>query len=161
MKYILYRDEQECGPYSIDEIIKSVDAGYIEPSAMAREQDSDQWVKVSAVIAHRQKPQATPPNLPSSRAKEEDQTKIIGTFVSPRIVDLLFTIAVLFFILGIICLLSFLLGVSLGLAISWAFASVAGGIALIVVGRIINYLAECAFRLRNIEFNTAKAAEKN
>ena len=161
MKYIIYRDDQESGPYSIDEIIKSVDAGYIAPSTLAREQDSDQWMEVSAVIAHRQKPQTAPPNLPPCRAKGENQTKIIEAFVSPRIVDLLYTIAVLLFVLGIICLLSCFLGVSLGLAIPRAFASVACGIALIVAGHIIKYLSECAFRLRNVEFNTAIVAEKN
>jgi len=50
MKYFIYQDEQEKGPYPIGEIIKSVNYGVIAPSTLAREESATEWIEVSSIV---------------------------------------------------------------------------------------------------------------
>ena len=163
MNYFIYQDDQERGPYPIDELIKSVNAGYIEPSTMAREEDSDQWMEVSAVIAQRQKQRGQEQQARDKR--ERKPREIIGTFQSPNIVNIHYISAKVLFGIAVPCLfLGFFIEKDAGtviLGFTGLISCISCGIGLFIAGYIIDCLSECAFRLRNIEFNTAKAAEKN
>jgi len=181
MNYFIYQDEQEKGPYPIGEIIKSVNYGYIAPSTLAREESSTEWIEVSSIVdisvaqAKRiyeqqqaqsqaefhervmgQEQKAAPSVLPSKEIK-------IGIFEEPFIVNLHYLVAGLCFFCGVLCLI----GVGTGnrsaseAAFAGFIACISGGIGLLIAGYIISCLVECVFRLRNIEVNTAKAAEKN
>ena len=160
MKYIIYQDDEQKGPYSYHEIISYLNANKLTPSTMARMEDSDQWMEVSAVIAKRQESQARPQARPQAIASKEIKIK---PFEAPFIVTLHYLLAGICFLGSALCLI----GVAGGnrsegaVALNLLIIFLSSGIALIVAGYIISCLAECAFRLRNIEFNTAKSAEIN
>ena len=218
MNYFIYQDDQERGPYPIDELIKSVNAGYIEPSTMAREEDSDQWMEVSAVIvqAHQaeakqlETEQLETERLEAERLeaqrreaqrlerlerrerleterlererlerreaerlerlererlerRETERREATEKFESPFIVLIHNAFAGLLFFIAFICALfcfSPIKSESIS-GFTGLISCISGGVGLLISGYIINCISECAFRLRNIEFNTAKAAEKN
>ena len=157
MNYIIYLNDQERGPYPIDELIKSVNANHLKPSIMAREESSAEWMELSSVITQRQESQRQESQAIASKEIE------IKPFEAPYIVGLHYVVAGMFFIVSLFCLI----GVAgknssqSAAALNLLIICISSGIALIVAGYIISCLAECAFRLRNIELNTAKAAEKN
>jgi len=194
MNYFIYQNDQERGPYPLGELIKSVNAGYIDPSTMARKEDSDQWMEVSAFIVQAQ---AEAERLEAERLERErlehggalrlgelewlkterlererlerretEQRKATEKFESPFIVILHYALAGLCFFGSACCLI----GVAgdrgenrsgSAAALNLLIIFLSSGMGLFIAGYIINCLAECAFRLRNIEFNTNKATEKN
>ena len=162
MNYIIYLNDQERGPYPIDELIKSVNANHLKPSIMAREESSAEWMELSSVITQRQESQRQESQRQESQAIVSKEIEI-KPFEAPYIVGLHYVVAGMFFIVSLFCLI----GVAgenssqSAAALNLLIICISSGIALIVAGYIISCLAECAFRLRNIELNTAKAAEKN
>ena len=167
MNYIIYLNDQERGPYPIDELIKSVNANHLKPSIMAREESSAEWMELSSVITQRQESQRQESQRQESQRQESQAIASkeieIKPFEAPYIVGLHYVVAGMFFIVSLFCLI----GVAgknssqSAAALNLLIICISSGIALIVAGYIISCLAECAFRLRNIELNTAKAAEKN
>jgi hypothetical protein len=157
MNYIIYLNDQERGPYPIDELIKSVNANHLKPSIMAREESSAEWMELSSVITQRQESQRQESQAIASKKTE------IKPFEAPFIVTLHYLFAGLSFVASLLCLI----GVAGGnrsegaVALNLLIIFLSSGIALIIAGYIISCLTECAFRLRNIELNTAKAVEKN
>jgi hypothetical protein len=179
MNYFIYQNDQERGPYTRVELIKSVNGCYIQPFTMAREEHSDQWMEVSAIISQTPeqpdqastqtwgnllfgtRPEQQPSTQPSTQHSPSKEIKI-KPFEAPYIVGIHYVVAGICFFGSFISLL--VLGGNSSereTALNSLVIFLSSGIALIVAGYIIGCLAECAFRLRNIEFNTAKAAEKN
>lgn len=82
MSYILFVNDQEHGPYSIDDLIEAVNQESISENTMARKIESEDWCEVSIIIRHHQKIISTPekvdpvlPILIPSKASYADSNK--------------------------------------------------------------------------------------
>ena len=50
MKYFIYKDGQEYGPYTIERLTNDLKAGHIERSTMAREESSTESIEVATIL---------------------------------------------------------------------------------------------------------------
>lgn len=68
MSYYLWIGEQEQGPYSIEEIQHSLNAGEISLDQMVRLADSSDWVSVGQIVSAASVPNRSQVELPASRS---------------------------------------------------------------------------------------------
>lgn len=182
MNIYLYVNEKVEGPYIQDQLFNEVRKRSLPMSTLAKEEGSEEWVEVLQFFSRKENPKSQLPSLgsvskptavttPKVAAKPDNKENLsvetpttqIESVETPLIVIIHSTLGAVSLCAALLCLL-FVAATNnekeqqLGLTL--LLLTLCSGIGLIIAGIFMGWIHECVVRLRNIELNTAKAAEK-
>jgi hypothetical protein len=166
MSFILYLNNQEHGPYTIDDLREAVKQGSVSADTMVRETNSSDWLEVSKLLEsqfiseslqhttnQKNAPKISlPPNNSSKEAGEDSVCVRISYHQTPFAVKFLNLAA--WIIAGITFLAMF------SIENSRFMVLLSSAISLRLISIFLNYFDEAVFRLRNIERYSAISALK-
>jgi len=182
MNIYLYVNEKVEGPYTQEQLFNEVRKRSLPMSTLAKEEGSEEWVEVLQFFSRKEKPKNQLPSLgsvskptsittPEVAAKSDNKGNLsvetpniqIKNVEPPLVVSIHSLLGGVSLCLALFCLLFATASTNererqIGLTLLVMTLSI--GIGLIIAGILMGWIHECVVRLRNIELNTAKAAEK-
>jgi hypothetical protein len=169
MNIYLYINEKVEGPYTQDQLFNEVRKRSLPMSTLAKEEDAEEWVSVFQFFSPNEKPKNQSPSLESAGKSKAAKTPDAGVRLkiknveTPLVVSIHSSLGTVF-----LCLAGLFLLVAFAspkeserqIILTLLVMTLSVGIGLIIAGILMGWIHECVVRLRNIELNTAKAAEK-